>query len=87
MGVPWSLYAAHSLSTWGDNMWWFAGAVVLMIMMMTTTLTMTTMKKTTTAMMTMMLILMFGRWLLHAGAPPLVVATHCHLWTCHCCIR
>ena len=25
MGVPWSLYAAHTLSTWGDNMWWFAG--------------------------------------------------------------
>ena len=26
MGVPWSLYAAHTLSTWGDNMWWFAGS-------------------------------------------------------------
>ena len=32
MGVPWSLYAAHTLSTWGDNMWWFAGAVPLIMM-------------------------------------------------------
>jgi len=23
--APWRVYAAHSLSTWGDNMWWFAG--------------------------------------------------------------
>ena len=31
MGVPWSLYAAHTLSTWGDNMWWFAGAVPVIL--------------------------------------------------------
>merc|ERR1719400_2949244 len=23
--VPWRIYAAHTLSTWGDNAWWFAG--------------------------------------------------------------
>jgi len=23
--VPWRVYGAHTLSTWGDNMWWFAG--------------------------------------------------------------
>ena len=31
MGVPWSLYAARTLSTWGDNMWWFAGAVPVIL--------------------------------------------------------
>jgi len=30
MGVPWSLYAAHTLSTWGDNMWWFAGGCYML---------------------------------------------------------
>ena len=28
--VPWRVYAAHSLSTWGDNMWWFAGGVFML---------------------------------------------------------
>jgi len=28
--APWRVYAAHSLSTWGDNMWWFAGGVFML---------------------------------------------------------
>jgi len=28
--VPWRVYAAHCLSTWGDNMWWFAGGVFML---------------------------------------------------------
>ena len=28
--VPWRVYAAHTLSTWGDNMWWFAGGVFML---------------------------------------------------------
>ena len=27
---PWRVYAAHSLSTWGDNMWWFAGGCYML---------------------------------------------------------
>ena len=27
---PWSIYTAHALSTWGDNMWWFAGGCFIM---------------------------------------------------------
>jgi len=27
---PWKIYLAHSLSTWGDNMWWFAGGLYMM---------------------------------------------------------
>ena len=29
---PWSLYTAHALSTWGDNMWWFAGGCYMLEM-------------------------------------------------------
>lgn len=29
-GDPWRVYAAHCLSTWGDNMWWFAGGVFML---------------------------------------------------------
>jgi len=28
--IPWRVYAAHTLSTWGDNMWWFAGGVFML---------------------------------------------------------
>ena len=28
--APWRVDAAHSLSTWGDNMWWFAGGVFML---------------------------------------------------------
>jgi len=28
--IPWKIYLAHSLSTWGDNMWWFAGGLYMM---------------------------------------------------------
>ena len=28
--IPWRVYLAHSLSTWGDNMWWFAGGVFML---------------------------------------------------------
>ena len=28
--VPWGVYAAHTLSTWGDNMWWFAGGCYML---------------------------------------------------------
>ena len=27
---PWSIYTAHALSTWGDNMWWFAGGCYML---------------------------------------------------------
>jgi len=27
---PWRVYAAHTLATWGDNMWWFAGGLYMM---------------------------------------------------------
>ena len=27
---PWPIYTAHTLSTWGDNMWWFAGGCYMM---------------------------------------------------------
>jgi len=27
---PWRVYGAHSLSTWGDNMWWFAGGCYML---------------------------------------------------------
>ena len=29
-GTPWRVYGAHSLSTWGDNMWWFAGGCYML---------------------------------------------------------
>jgi len=28
--VPWRVYCAHALSTWGDNMWWFAGGCYML---------------------------------------------------------
>lgn len=28
--LPWKVYLAHTLSTWGDNMWWFAGGLYMM---------------------------------------------------------
>ena len=28
--MPWRVYGAHSLSTWGDNMWWFAGGCYML---------------------------------------------------------
>ena len=28
--VPWRVYCAHGLSTWGDNMWWFAGGCYML---------------------------------------------------------
>jgi len=28
--VPWRIYAAHTLSTWGDNAWWFAGGCYML---------------------------------------------------------
>jgi len=28
--IPWKIYLAHTLSTWGDNMWWFAGGLYMM---------------------------------------------------------
>eukprot|EP00095_Tigriopus_kingsejongensis_P004583 snap_masked-scaffold715_size107919-processed-gene-0.5 protein:Tk04583 transcript:snap_masked-scaffold715_size107919-processed-gene-0.5-mRNA-1 annotation:"putative ferroportin" len=28
--LSWKVYIAHSLSTWGDNMWWFAGGLYMM---------------------------------------------------------
>jgi len=29
-GMPWRVYGAHTLSTWGDNMWWFAGGCYML---------------------------------------------------------
>jgi len=29
-GTPWRVYGAHTLSTWGDNMWWFAGGCYML---------------------------------------------------------
>jgi len=28
--MPWRVYGAHTLSTWGDNMWWFAGGCYML---------------------------------------------------------
>jgi len=28
--IPWRVYSAHALSTWGDNMWWFAGGCYML---------------------------------------------------------
>jgi len=28
--MPWRVYCAHALSTWGDNMWWFAGGCYML---------------------------------------------------------
>merc|ERR1712117_574831 len=28
--TPWRVYCAHTLSTWGDNMWWFAGGCYML---------------------------------------------------------
>jgi len=28
--LPWRVYSAHALSTWGDNMWWFAGGCYML---------------------------------------------------------
>ena len=62
----------------------------MMMMIIVMVMVMATMEKTSTTMITMIAMitmLMFARWLLHVGAASLIIATHCHLWTCHCCIR
>lgn len=28
--IPWKVYGAHTLATWGDNMWWFAGGLFML---------------------------------------------------------
>jgi len=28
--IPWKVYGAHTMATWGDNMWWFAGGLFML---------------------------------------------------------
>ena len=92
MGVPWSLYAAHTLSTWGDNMWWFAGRHLDLKIMDTLFVHLHPMLESSLCYyaycyLYMALRMKVSRWLLHVGAAPLLFASHRHLRSCHRCFR